>query len=119
MTLLPDPWWLSAGLAAVLFLDAIASIRPPTFIQQCLDGVQFPRDWWWSLVVIKLAATGGLLAGMWIPGVGLATNAAVILYFLAASFAHIRARFLRHEFWVNCLGMLVLAVLALVFGFLV
>lgn len=44
MTLLPDPWWLSAGLAAVLFLDAIASIRPPTFIQQCLDGVQFPRD---------------------------------------------------------------------------
>lgn len=69
--------------------------------------------------MIKLAATGGLLAGMWIPGVGLATNAAVILYFLAASFAHIRARFLRHEFWVNCLGMLVLAVLALVFGFLV
>lgn len=119
MTLLPDPWWLSAGLAVVLFFDAVASIRPPKFIQQCLDGVGFPRDWWWALIVIKLAATVGLVAGIWIPGVGLATNAAVILYFLAAAYSHIRARFLKQEFWVNCLGMLLLAVLALVFGFLV
>lgn len=119
MTLLPDPRWLSAGLAAVLLLDALVSIRPPNFIQQCLDGVGFPRDWWWALIVIKLAATAGLAAGIWIPGLGLATNTAVICYFLAASYAHIRARFLKHEFWVNCLGMLLLAVVALVFGFLV
>lgn len=119
MTLLPDPWWLSAGLAVVLLLDVLVSIRPPAFIQQCLDGVGFPRDWWWALIVIKLAATAGLVAGIWIPGFGLATNAAVICYFLAASYTHIRARFLRHEFWVNCLGMLLLSTLALVWGFLV
>lgn len=119
MTLLPDPWWTSAGLAAVLFLDALVSIRPPKFIQQCLDGVGYPRDWWWSLIAIKLAAASGLIIGIWVPGFGLATNAAVISYFLAAAYAHVRAQFLKQEFWVNCLGMLLFAVLALLFGFLV
>ncbi|WP_285369903.1 hypothetical protein [Streptomyces sp. RKAG293] len=40
----PDPWWPTALLAVALFSDAILSVRPPAFIQQCLDGVRFPRD---------------------------------------------------------------------------
>ena len=117
MTLLPDPWWLSAGLAALLLSDAVASLRPPRFIRACLDGVGFPREWWWSLIVIKTAAAAGLIVGIWLPGVGLATNAAVVVYFGAAGYAHLRAGFLGSAFWVNCLGMLLLASLALVFGF--
>lgn len=119
MTLIADPWWLSAVLAAALLLDALASIKPPMFIQKCLEGVRFPRDWWWTLIVIKLAATTGLVVGFWIPGVGLATTCAVVVYFVAASCAHVRAHFLKQEFWVNCLGMLAIAVAALVFGYLV
>lgn len=119
MTLLPDPWWASAVLATALFLDALVSLRPPKGVQQCLNGVGFPRDWWWTLIVIKLAGATGLVIGIWVPGFGLATNAAVVCYFLAASYAHIRAKFLGRAFWVNCLGMLLLAVLALLLGFLV
>lgn len=69
--------------------------------------------------MIKVAAVAGLVAGIWLPGVGLATNAAVACYFLAAAYAHIRAKFLTYAFWVNCLGMLLLAVLDLVFSFII
>lgn len=117
--LLPDPWWLAALLAFALLLDAVMSIKPPKFIQQCLDGVNFPREWWWTLVVIKLLATAGLVIGIWVPGIALAATVGVICYFLAASYAHYRADFLKQEFWINCLGMLALGVVTLVFGFLV
>lgn len=46
----PDPWWPTALLALVLLSDAAMSVRPPVFIQQCLEGVRFPATgggcWW-------------------------------------------------------------------------
>lgn len=113
MIALTQFWWAPALLAIVLLGDALASIRPPTFIRDCLDGVRFPREWWWILIVIKLLAAAGLIAGLWIPGVGFAANAGVIAYFICAAAAHLRAQFLGRAFWVNCLGMLLLAVLVL------
>lgn len=118
MILIPDPWWLPVILAAALLFDAIASIRPPKFIRDCLDGVAFPRDWWWALIVIKTLATAGLIVGIWVPGVAFAANAGVVVYFISAAAAHIRARFTGQSFWVNCLGMLALSVAVLVFSFL-
>lgn len=110
----PDIWWLTALLALVLFADAVMSLRPPGFIQRCLDGVRLPRAWWWILVVIKLLAATGLVVGIKYPGVAFATNVAVIGYFVCAAYAHYRARFLKQEFWLNCLGMLALSVSVLV-----
>lgn len=117
MHLMPDPWWVPTALAAILFLDAIASIRPPAFIRECLDGVRFPRDWWWVLIVIKLLAVAGLVAGNWIPGVGLAANLGVVAYFVCAAVAHIKARFVGRSFWLNCCGMLLVSLAALTFAF--
>ncbi|PNE40430.1 DoxX family protein [Streptomyces noursei] len=114
MTGIPHVWWPTALLALVLFGDAVLSLRPPAFIQRCLDGVRLPRDWWWILIVIKLLAAAGLVVGIKYPDIGLATNVAVIGYFVCASYAHYRARFLKQEFWLNCLGMLALSVSALV-----
>ena len=119
MTLLPHPAWLVIILAALMFIDAVMSLRPPKFIQNCLNGVNFPREWWWILIVIKFLATAGLIVGIWVPGIAFAANVGVIVYFLCAAIAHIRARFLKQEFWVNCLGFLVIAVLVLVFAFVV
>ena len=119
MTLIPDPWWLVVLLAIAVFSDAVMSIRPPKFIRDCLNGVNFPREWWWILVVIKLLATAGLIVGIWVPGVALAANVGVIVYFLSASYAHIRAHFLKQEFWINCLGFLALSIVVFIFAFAV
>ncbi|MGO3879476.1 MAG: DoxX family protein [Agrococcus casei] len=114
MTLIADPWWLSVALAAALLVDVILSIRPPAFIRDCLNGVGFPRDWWWTLIAIKTTAIAGLLVGLVIPGVGLAANAGVVAYFVCAAVAHVRAKFFGPAFWVNCLGFLAFAVATLV-----
>lgn len=117
MTLLPDAWWPSALLALVLLGDAAMSVFPPKFIRDCLDGVSFPREWWWTLIVIKALAALGLVVGIWTPGVALAANTGVIAYFLCAAAAHIRARFTGQAFWLNCMGMLALSVAVLVLSF--
>lgn len=105
-----DVWWPSAVLAAILFGDALLSLRPPAFIRTCLDGVRFPRGWWWVLIPVKLLAVAGLVAGLWIPGVGLAAHTGVVAYFLCAAAAHLKARYVGQDFWVNCLGMLAVSV---------
>lgn len=60
-------------------------------------------------MVVKFLAAVGLVAGLRYEGVAVTTNVAVIAYFLCAAYAHYRARFLKQEFWLNCLGMLVLS----------
>ncbi|GAA3959766.1 DoxX family protein [Gordonia caeni] len=115
----PDPAWPVIVLAAILLADALASVRPPAFIRDCLTGVGFPLEWGWALVWIKLVATAGLLVGLWEPGVGAAATAGVIAYFLAAAAAHVRARFVGVTFWVNCLGMLAISIAVLVVSFVV
>lgn len=117
MPLTPDLWWPPAILALVLFGDAVMSLRPPGFIRDCLDGVRFPREWWWTLIVIKVLAALGLIAGIWLPGVAFAANVGVIVYFICAAAAHIRARFMGQAFWLNCLGMLALSVAVLLLSF--
>lgn len=114
MPLIPELWWPSALLALALFSDVLLSLRPPAFIRDCLDGVGFPRDWWWTLIVIKSLAVAGLIVGLWIPGIALAATTGVVVYFLCAAAAHVRARFLGQAFWLNCLGMLALSFTVLV-----
>lgn len=113
----PHPAWPVIVLAAILLGDALMSIRPPGFVRDCLGGVGFPLEWGWALVWIKLLAVTGLIVGLWQPGVGVAATAGVIGYFLAASAAHVRARFTGVTFWVNCLGMLAIAVAVLLYSF--
>lgn len=117
MTITTVHSWPLITLAVILLGDVALSIRPVRFIRECLHSVHFPEDWWWVLLVAKTLAAAGLIAGIWLPGVGLAANVGVIGYFCCAAIAHLRARALGSAFWVNCLGMLVLAIASALIAF--
>ncbi|MFI0976040.1 DoxX family protein [Streptomyces sp. NPDC021093] len=114
---LPTPAWPVIVLLVIQAGDTALMLRPPKFIVDCLEGVRFPRDWWWALITAKTASVVGLTVGLWVPGVAMTTTAAIVVYFLAAAAAHIRARALNSAFWVNCLGMLLLSLAVLVVSF--
>ena len=106
-------------MALIVSVDGLLTFSPPKVIADCLDGVGLPRDWWWVLAVVKFLAAGGLLAGFWVPGIGLAAIVGLIAYFLTAAGAHMRARYTGRDFWLNCLGMLVLNIVILIVCFLI
>lgn len=114
---LPDPKWPVVLLLAVQAFDTLLVLKPPAFIRGCFDGVGFPREWWWVMPIVKGASAIGLATGLLVPGVALATTAAIIVYFAVAIAAHIRAKFLGVEFWANCLGMFALSAFVLVVSF--
>jgi hypothetical protein len=88
--MVPDPVWPAAALAAFQFADAAFSRRPLWFVEECLDGVRFPRRYWSIFTPIKAAAGAGLLLGLWIPYVGTITAAALVSYFVLAVGSHVR-----------------------------
>lgn len=118
MSALPDPVWPVVVLAAIQFGDAVLSYRPVAFVAECFDDVGFPREWWWIFTPIKVAAGAGLIAGIWIPYLGLITTVALVLYFVVAIAMHIRARDFGRNLFVNATGMLVICVATLIWSFL-
>jgi DoxX-like family len=116
--LLPDPRWPVVVLAIVSAADGIVCIKPAAFIAQCFRDVRWPRRWWWIMPPIKFAAAAGLIAGIWVPGLGLLTTLALVAYFVIAVGMHIRARDLGRNLFVNATGMLLLCVACLVWCFL-
>lgn len=103
----------SIVLAVILIGDAVLSIRPPKFIARCLTGVNLPREWWWVLIVIKTLAAAGLIIGVirHDPSITTVVSVGVLAYFICAIVAHIRANFLKSEFWLNCLGMTIISLI--------
>lgn len=73
----------------------------------------------WTLVVVKFLAAGGLVAGLWIPGVAATVVVGVVCYFLCAVVAHVRVGFMGlAPAWLSCLTCLTLAVATGVVSFL-
>ncbi len=118
MDTLPDPIWPVVVLAAIQVLDGVLSRRPVAFVAQCLEDVRFPRRWWWTLTPVKFAAAAGLIAGIWIPYLGVVTTVALVAYFAVAIGMHFRARDFGRNLFVNATGMQVICVGTLVWCFL-
>lgn len=116
--MLPDPIWPVVVLAVVQLVDGVLCLRPVDFIARCLTRVRFPRRYWRVLSPVKLAAALGLVAGIWIPLLGLVTTIALVLYFVIAVIMHLAARDLGRDLYVNACGMLLLCVATLVGCFL-
>ncbi len=105
-----DPTWPLLVLAAIQLGDAAACVKPMAFIAACFDDVNFPRRFWWVFTPIKLTAAVGLVVGVWVPEIGLAACLGLVLYFVLAMGAHVRARDFGRNFFVNAIGMFVLSV---------
>jgi hypothetical protein len=118
MTTLPDPVWPVIVLAAIQLGDAALCVKPVAFVAQCFEDVHFPRRAWWIVPPIKTAAAIGLIAGIWIPYLGLVTSMALVAYFVVAITMHVRARDFGRNLFVNATGMLLLCVAVLVWCFL-
>lgn len=103
-----DPTWPLFVLAAIQLGDAVASYRPMKFAADCFDDVNVPREYWWVFTPIKLAAAVGLVIGVWVPEIGLAAGLGLVLFYLLAITAHIRARDFGRNLFVNASGMLLL-----------
>jgi hypothetical protein len=114
MAAFPDPAWPVVLLALVSLGDGLLCLRPARFIAECFENVGWPRRWWWVMPPIKFAAAAGLVAGLWVPYLGAVTSAALVVYFLLAVSAHLRARDLGRNLFLNATGMLVLCALTLV-----
>lgn len=110
MSTLPDPVWPVLGLALIQLVDAVLCLRPVAPIAACFDAVAFPRRLWWVFPVVKFAAVAGLLAGLWVSGLGLLTCLALVLYFVLAVAAHVRVRDFSRNLFLNATGMLVICV---------
>jgi len=113
------PIWPVIVLAFIQVVDGILCIRPVSFIAKCFEDVRWPRRYWWMMPPIKFAAAAGLIAGIWIPVLGLLTTVCLIAYFVAAISMHIRARDFGRNLFVNATGMLVLCVATLLISFVI
>ncbi|MGM1030778.1 MAG: DoxX family protein [Actinomycetota bacterium] len=118
MAALPDPVWPVVVLAVISAFDAAISWKPVRFVAECWDDVRFPRRLWWMLAPMKAAAALGLVAGIWIPWLGLVTSACLVAYFVVAIAMHIRARDLGRNLFVNATGMLLICIAVLLWSFL-
>ncbi|WP_152362479.1 DoxX family protein [Microlunatus speluncae] len=113
-----EPWWPLAVLALIQLGDGLLCLKPVQFIRKCFEDVGFPKRWWWVAAPIKFAAAAGLVIGIWWRPLAILTTAALVLYFLLAGTAHLRARDFGRNFFLTCLGMLALCTAALIFTLL-
>lgn len=114
----PDPWWPVVLLAVIQLGDAAMCFKPVGFIARCFTDVGLPRALWPVMPWVKVAAAAGLVAGLWVPYVGALASAALVVYFVLAVAAHIRARDIGRNLVLNATLSLVLCVAVFVFCFL-
>lgn len=118
MTSLPEPAWPVVVLAVISAVDGLLCLKPVGFIAKCFTDVGFPRRYWPLMPAIKFAAAVGLLAGIWIPVLGVLTTGSLVLYFLIAIVMHVRVRDLGRNLFLNATGMLTVCTATLAFCFL-
>jgi hypothetical protein len=93
---------------------AVLSFTHHKSVVETVERLRVPVSWMIPLGFLLAAGSLGLLAGFAIPALGTAAACGLVLYFLCAAGAHIRARDTRLLAWVNWAAFFTLAVAALV-----
>jgi hypothetical protein len=95
---------------------AVLSFTHHKSVVETVEWLRVPVSWMVPLGFLLAAGSLGLVAGFAIPALGTAAAGGLVLYFLFAAGAHIRARDTRLLGWVNWAAFFTLAVAALVMG---
>lgn len=104
-------------VAAIAFaLAAILNFTHNKSVAETAERLGVPVSWQIPLGFLLGAGSVGLVIGFAVPALGTAAACGLVLYFLCAAGAHIRARDTRLSSWINWLAFFSLAVAALVVG---
>lgn len=83
------------GAALVGFSAGALWLQVP-FVARPLTDYGVPRSWWPWLATAKGAGALGLVAGLFVPVVGVAAGVGLVLYFTGAVITVLRARWYSH-----------------------
>ncbi|MFB9876897.1 DoxX family protein [Planobispora siamensis] len=78
--------------SAVTGLAAVANLIGHEYPKKQADKIRVPRSWTLPLGALLAAGSLGLLAGFAVPVLGTLAASGLVLYFLGAFAAHLRAR---------------------------
>ncbi|MBF9130793.1 DoxX family protein [Plantactinospora sp. S1510] len=82
---------VAAWLAAVLLLSGRGKLTRNERVTTGLQRANVPLNWFPPLAALEIAGAVGLVAGIWLAPLGVAAAIGVILYFVGAVVAHLRA----------------------------
>jgi hypothetical protein len=68
----------------------------PAWLLENMKRLDIPQSWLRTLGVLKAAGAVGLLAGIALPRIGIASGVCLVIFFLGAIVFTIRARFYAH-----------------------
>ncbi len=81
--------------AIITAAAGVADFIPAGFVLANSAKVHVPRSWLPALGTLKLAGASGLIVGLvGLPAIGIAAAAGLVLFFIGAVIAHLRARVL-------------------------
>jgi hypothetical protein len=83
---------VSLILAAMLVYAAVRKLSHRPEVVRQYERVGVPERWLNSLAALLLLGAAGLVVGAWVRPLGVAASAALLVYFLLAVGAHVRAR---------------------------
>ncbi len=84
------------AVAGWVGFSAYAVLTHQSWVVDNLAEYGVPRRWWAWLGIAKALGTAGLIAGIWLPTLGLAAAVGLALYFVGAVLTVLHARAYRH-----------------------
>jgi len=82
---------VAALLAAILLLSGRGKLTRDERITTSLRQAGVPLSWFPPLAACEIAGAVGLLVGIWLAPIGVAAAIGIVLYFVGAVIAHLRA----------------------------
>ncbi|MFC9897461.1 DoxX family protein [Nocardia sp. NPDC127579] len=83
---------VTIAAAAWVGSSAISLLRRAAFVVEPLVEYGVPESWWTPLGLAKAAGAIGMIAGLFVPAIGVAAAIGLILYFTGAVLTVLRAR---------------------------